>query len=63
MLGGGVLPGRAKAQRPGLRAEPEASKFEQQGGEPSLVSAQGKLDQTAQEINSIFQHHGRLVGQ
>lgn len=48
---------------PGLWAEPEVSKLKQQGGEPVLVPTQGKLDQTAQETNSVFQHHGRLVGQ
>lgn len=64
-----VLPGRAKTQGPCLppgsrflRAA-RASKLEQQGGKPSLVPTQGKLDQTAQEINLIFQHHGRLAGQ
>lgn len=40
-----------------------SSKLEQPGGELSLVPTQGKLELTAQEINAIFQHHGRLVGQ
>lgn len=63
------LPGRAKAQ--GLCFPPESWSLSRtrnfsvgtQGGELSLHPTQGKLDQTAQEINSIFQHHGRLVGQ